>query len=264
MNVSGIRMSDLHAKIQSALQCLTTSSSGTVIQQVQKTLLQWEDQQTDVYVMSLISLMGFVPENITGQYIVDGEEYEKAANLRLAATLTLKVAIARRWKDRGRGKLRGDAGSGVGDINNNGVTFISEGVKTLVRHSMLSLVLTGNVPTLHQLLASNDTAQFAPITPITDMNQMSHNQVQLLQDQSLQTNAASLLATLARMDLPLKFHELIPTLIDGARSAQGFLHHVEQQRQHHHQQQKQFYETIRFNTIRVNPIRNQHAEVVGG
>eukprot|EP00956_Cyclotella_meneghiniana_P000935 scaffold1110_cov78-Cyclotella_meneghiniana.AAC.8 len=58
------------------------------------------------------------------------------------------------------------------------------------------------------------------VTSITNIDMLSLSQVDLLQDASLQINAAALLSKIGRMDLPMKFHELIPALVSGIQCTQ--------------------------------------------
>ena len=221
--------SELYANIQSALQCITDGSSPpSTIKQAQDALLQWEATNTDEYVMSLISLVGLTSDNNAA-----------AATLRLIAVLTLKSAIVRRWKNRGRGRV------GAPQI------LLSDAVKTYIRQSLLNLVLTGKI------VDNNNVTQ--PVVFITNPNEISMQQVELLQDKPLQTNAASLLSKIARMDLPLKFHELIPTLVEGMKCSRGVMSNliIQQQQQlaavvvsqQQQQQQIQIFQTILYNTM---------------
>ena len=210
---------DLQSHIQAALQCIT-SPSPPDINQAQEALLRWEDQHTDAYVTCLVSLVG-----VTSTTDADKPS---AAVLRLAAALTLKAAIVRRWKDKGRGKV---------GVQQN---LLSEDVKTLVRQSILSLVLTGSV-------GGNTDNQ---INYITNVNEVSHQQLELIQDRPLQTNASALLSKIARMDLPLKFHELIPTLVDGIKVSQGMINQLKQQQhQPQSEQMQQLFQTLLYNTM---------------
>jgi len=213
---------ELHAPIQAALQCITSPSPPGMIQQAQAALLQWEETHTDQYVVSLISLVGETSSAITVEI-----DASATATLRLAAVLTLKAAIVRRWKDKGRGK--------VGAQKN----LLTEGVKVLTRQSLLNLVLTGKVE------GQNNQTSF-----ITNPNEITSQQLELIQDCPLQTNAASLLSKVAIMDLPLKWHELIPTLVEGVKCAQGIVHQIKQQPQSQQMQQhQQIFQTILYNTM---------------
>mmetsp|Transcript_14453 Transcript_14453/g.31345 ORF Transcript_14453/g.31345 Transcript_14453/m.31345 type:complete len:1131 (-) Transcript_14453:272-3664(-) len=214
---------ELLVHIQAALQCITSPSSPPgMIQQAQAALLQWEDTHTDDYVAGLMSLVGSTSDRVEGNASV--------ATLRLAAVLTLKAAIVRRWKDKGRGKV------GVQK------SLLSDGVKTFIRQSMLNLILTGKVDCQQQTNQTNF---------ITNPNEITSQQLELLQDRPLQTNAASLLSKIARMDLPLKFQELIPTLVEGVKCSQGVVCQIQQQQQQtpQMQQQQRVFQTIRYNTM---------------
>ncbi|KAL9189207.1 hypothetical protein ACHAXT_011697 [Thalassiosira profunda] len=197
----------LQPQIQAALQCLHSPSSPAAIQQAQDALMRWEETQTDQYVVALVSLMGAAP-----------------STLRLAAVLALKAAVVRRWKDKGRGKV------GAPKI------LLTEGVKQLVRQALLQLVLAGR--------ADGHSNQ---ISFVTNLHELTSQQIELIQDRPLQTNAASLLSKIARMDLPLKFHQLIPTLVEGVKGAQT-LKRQQQQNQLELQHQR-ICNTIFYNTM---------------
>ena len=185
--------STLLIQIQSALHCLTMSSPPQTIAQAQAALLQLEEQHPDEYVVCLLTLVGC-----------------SAATIRLAAMLSLKAAVGRRWKDRGRGKLvRG---------NKTSQQLLCEPIKHTVRKSILQLVLTGSVstiPELHHMSNDYSGSSSIQIKYITRVSRLRSAQEELLQDYSLQTNAAALLGKIGKLDLPLKFHELIPSLVSG-------------------------------------------------
>lgn len=238
---------ELLTHIHSALQCLISSSPPETIQQAQDALLRWEESHTDEYVVSLLALVGGATcVKLSGAGGDASAEEKAAATLRLAAILSLKSAIVRRWKDRGRGKLRS---YGSSDNSN----LLSEGAKRAVRQSMLALVLTGTIPSYyeftHEISFNVDTAQ---TNYIFNANTASRQHIKLLQDQPLQTNAASLLSKLARMDLPLKFHELIPSLVEGMRNSHDVIRKINQhmqQQQPHLEHQKLMYQTIQKNSV---------------
>ena len=200
----------LHGHIQSALQCITSPSSPDMIKQAQDALLQYEESCTDEFALTLISLVG-----------------SQSSTLRLIAALTLKSAIVRRWKDKGRGR--------VGDPK----ILLSESTKTTIRQALLNLVISGKVESNNQ------------ISYITNPNEISNQQLALLGDRQLQTNTASLLSKIARMDLPLKFQDLIPSLVDGIKSYQGIVNQLRQQgpTSQQIQQQIQIYQTILYNIM---------------
>jgi len=199
----------LHGHIQSALQCITSpSSSPDMIKQAQDALLQYEESYADEYVITLISLVGG----------------SQSSTLRLIAVLTLKSAIVRRWKDKSRGRV------GAPKI------LLSEGTKATVRQTLLNFVISGKVESSNQ------------VSYITNPNEISNQQLGLLGDRQLQTNVASLLSKIARMDLPLKFQELIPSLVDGIKSYQVIVNQLQQQ-QPTSQQQIQIFQTIMYNIM---------------
>jgi len=203
----------LHGHIQSALQCITSSSSSPdMIKEAQDALLQYEESYADQYGLTLISLVGG----------------SQLATLRLIAVLTLKSAIVRRWKDKGRGRV------GAPKI------FLSEGAKATVRQILLNLVISGKVESTIQ------------VSYITNPNEISNQQLELLGDRQLQTNVASLLSKIARMDLPLKFQDLIPSLVEGIKSYQGIVNQLQQQQQPTSQQQMQQQQIQIFQTILYN------------
>lgn len=184
----------LHSQIQSALQCLTsTSTAPETITQAQAALLQWEEHHTDEYVTCLLSLIGC-----------------SAATIRLAAMLSLKAATLRRWKDRGRGKLSKNGGTAQ--------PLLCDAVKHAVRQSILQLLLSGYAPTLqdiHQMISRYNGSTSVEVNYISSIENLSQEQVEIIRDNPLQMNAAALLSKIGRMDLPLKFHELIPSLVSG-------------------------------------------------
>lgn len=138
-----------------------------------------------------------------------------SAITRLAAMLSLKAAVVRRWKDRGRGKLLCDGGTTQ--------LLLSEPVKHVVRQSVLQIVVNGSIPTiheLHQMIGGYSGSSAFQMSYISSIEMLSPGQAELIQDVSLQTNAAALLSKIGRMDLPLKFHELIPSLVYGVQYSQ--------------------------------------------
>ena len=202
----------LQSHIQSALQCITSPSSPDMIKQAQDALLQYEETHLDEYVLALILMVS-----------------SQSNTLRLIAMLTLKSAIVRRWKDKGRGRI--DAPK----------ILLSEGSKATVRQALLNLVISGKVE-------SSNQASY-----ITNPNEISNQQLELLSDRQLQTNAASLLSKIARMDLPLKFQDLIPSLVEGMKSYQGIVNQLQQQgpasQQQIQQQHIQIFQTILYNIM---------------
>lgn len=183
-------LSTLHSQIESALRILVSLSPPEVIGETQTLLLQWEEHHTDEYVVCLLSL--------TGCY---------TATIRLAAILSLKAAVTRRWKDRGRGKL---ARRGAHHL-------LSESVKHAVRLSTLQLICEGFVHSFQELSQMVRYPANSPIEVkcIANIDTLSSSQAELIQDKQLQTNAVALISKIGRMDLPLTFHELIPSLISG-------------------------------------------------
>ena len=220
---------DLQAHVQSALQCITSSpSSPDMIKQAQDALMQWEESHADEYVVALLSLISLTSDRVTTT--------QSVATLRLAAVLSLKSAIARKWKDKGRGKV------GASKI------LLSEHIKTLVRQTLLSLILTGKV----------EKHQNQPIIVyITNSNDITAQQLELVTDRPLQTNTAALLSKVARMDLPLKFQDLIPTLVDGIAVSHGVLRQIQQQS--NMQQEIQLFQTISYNIM--NCLENVLSEI---
>ena len=141
-------------------------------------------------------------------------QQQTAAVPRLAAALSLKACIGRKWKDRGRGRARplprrGDGQDGQQQSQQQPAppAFLSDATKDAVRFSILSMVVGASVhpatngqqlhmPTLSPALASL-----------------------LSSDPSIQSACTSLLARIGRFDLPMTFHELIPALISSACGA---------------------------------------------
>ena len=187
----------LHSQVQASLQCITSSTpQPQSIRQAQETLLALENDHVDEYVNCLLSLIGATSPS-------SPVEENAASTLRLAAILSLKAAISRRWKDRGRGRA---------DADQDKKKYLSEHVKQLVRIFIVNLVIAGGRHTN----SSNDIG----ISFITNVNEINAQQLELLQDRQLQHNAASLLSKIGRLDLPLKFHELIPTLVEAVKRSQ--------------------------------------------
>lgn len=162
----------------------------------------------DEYVNCLLSLIG-----ATSSSVEENAAAVAASSLRLAEILALKAAISRRWKDRGRGR------AATSNDANGEKRYLSEHVKQLVRMNVVNLVIAGrhnNIVTATNSSSSNDIH----INFITTINEITAQQLVLLQDRQLQHNAASLLSKIGRLDLPLKFHELIPTLIEAVKRSQ--------------------------------------------
>jgi hypothetical protein len=231
--------STLHTQIQAALHCLTSPSAPETIRQAQAALLEWEEQHSDGYVVSLLALVGTTSNNNSSE--VSNQDASSAATLRLAAMLSLKAAVVRRWKDRGRGKLVRN-----GDTAKNN-QLLCESVKYAVRQCILQLVLVGSIPTYQELCqiitAQNVTNSTHSVPYITNIDTLSIQQVELLQDRGLQTNASALLSKIGRMDLPLKFHELIPSLVNGVQLAREAI-----------KQQTATDAVIMFRTIQYNSM----------
>ena len=96
-------MQPLQIQVQSSLQYIIgqdgSSSSPESIHLAQQTLLALENDHVDEYVSCLLSLLVNTATSAATVTVTSSE----ASKLRLAAILTLKAAILRRWKDRGRG-----------------------------------------------------------------------------------------------------------------------------------------------------------------
>lgn len=169
-------------------------SPPSMVQAAQETLLAFENDHVDEYVNCLLSLLGTTSTDAT---------------LRLSAILALKAAISRRWKDCGHGG-RANASTNSREEGKKKY-YLSENVKQLVRISILNLVIG-------QQQNSNNIVNNENITINFDSQQL-----ELLQDRQLQHNAASLLSKLGRLDLPLKFQTLIPTLVHAIKWAQEMM-----------------------------------------
>jgi len=156
-------------------------------------------------VNSLLSLIGATSSSPSVEENADAVAAAASA-LRLAAILALKAAISRRWKDRGRGRAANEKRS-----------YLSEHVKQLVRTHVVNLVIAGR----HNVVTpTSNSGNDSHINLITNVNEITAQQLTLLQDRQLQHNAASLLSKIGRLDLPLKFHALIPTLIEAVKLSQ--------------------------------------------
>ena len=195
----------LHAQVQASLQYITSSSSPPqAIRQAQENLLALENDHVDEYVNCLLSLIGATSSSTSSV------EENNASTLRLAAILTLKAAISRRWKDRGRGRVA----AASNDVNEKKKKYLSEHVKQFVRTHVVNLVIAGG---------RHNSGNDVHINFITNINEITTQQLELLQDRQLQHNAASLLSKIGRLDLPLKFHELIPTLVEAVKRSQEII-----------------------------------------
>eukprot|EP00986_Skeletonema_menzelii_P006073 scaffold2303_cov141-Skeletonema_menzelii.AAC.7 len=191
----------LHSQVQASLQCITSSTSQPhAIRQAQEALLALENDHTDEYINCLLSLIG-----ATSPPSVQENAAAVASTLRLSAILSLKAAISRHWKDRGRGRAEDEKKK----------KYLSEHVKQLVRLSIVNLVIAGR----HNNNNSNDIG----LSFISNVNEITAQQFELLEDRQLQHNAASLLSKIGRLDLPLKFHELIPTLVEAVKRSQEMI-----------------------------------------
>eukprot|EP00804_Cyclotella_cryptica_P008499 CCRYP_004002-RB/>CCRYP_004002-RB protein AED:0.01 eAED:0.01 QI:3/1/1/1/1/0.75/4/605/1092 len=230
MDPSSITTLPPPSQIQSALHCLTATSnpipSPATIQQAQQALLHWESQHPNEYVVCLLSfLLGSTAAVQDRHHGNEPPTEENDSTLRLAAILALKAAVLRRWKDRGRGKLVRHDDHGKGATTHNVDTesrFLCDDVKHVTRQCLLRLIVSGSIPTREELYrdrGGNGAQQSLAVETLNFHNiihgTLSHGQVQLLQDRGLQTNAAALLSQIGRMDLPLHFQELIPTLVEG-------------------------------------------------
>lgn len=210
----------LQTQIQIALQYVSTHqpSQPGIIVQAQDALLHWEHDMPDAYVVALMSLVGSAHADLGGSNTASA-----AATLRLAAILSLKAAIVRRWKDRGRGSVQ--------------TNLLSENVKIFIRQSMLKVILSGKVDgQLTTNLALNP-------------NEITNQQMELIQDRSLQMNAAALLSKIARMDLPLKFHDLIPSLIEGMKFSRQSICQLQQGHSQYNQHHMTMYRSILYNSM---------------
>jgi len=137
----------------------------------------------------------------------------------LAAVLALKACVGRKWKDRGRGARplprRRNGGAGPGGTSNltassaagTSTTMMSDQTKDAVRYAIVSIIVGATVsPGAEQQLSG--------------MPQLSPDLAAVLtNDYGLQSACTSLVAKIGRLDLPMKFHDLIPTLVACATSA---------------------------------------------
>ena len=238
-----IIMQPLHIQVQSSLQCIigqdgssSSSSSPESIHLAQETLLALENDHVDEYVSCLLSLLLLVNTATSSATLTVASS--EASKLRLAAILTLKAAILRRWKDRGRGSGGGGGRSTDSTSDSMRQRYLSETVKQNVRMSLLKLVTARSVG--HQHHHDEQQQQFI---------------IELQHDRQLQHNASAVLAKIGRLDLPLKFHDLIPTLVTTIQEWQQQLQQLQQQQQQQQLQQKQqeqsiqLQQTIQYNTM---------------
>ena len=179
-----------------------SAGAAGAIKEAEAALLAWESAASDAYALGLLAVMHL--EQIPQQQV--------AAVPRLAAALSLKACIGRKWKDRGRGRARplprrGDGQDGQQQPQPAPPAFLSDSTKDAVRFSILSIV-TGS--TIHP--ATNGQQLHLPTLSPALASLLSS-------DPSIQSACTSLLACIGRFDLPMTFHELIPTLISSACGA---------------------------------------------
>lgn len=213
---------ELRSRVESALRRIASPSQPQSIQQAQDALLRWEEARADAYAVALASLIGATSSASDADAAAE-DPAASAATLRLAAVLALKAAATRRWKDRGRGR------AGAPKV------LFGEGVKTLIRQTVLNLVLAGKV-------MDGETGF------VNGPDEVTREQAELIQDRALQANAASLVSKIARMDLPLKWQELIPSLVEGVRRAQTTIHQMKQQ-QAPSREMQHLFQTLLYNTM---------------
>lgn len=172
----------MEGHVRSALVALSSPGANPgAINTANDTLMNYEEQCADAYVLYLASLSTSSP-----------------SSLRLSSVLVLKAAVKRRWKDKGRGK--------PGQMR----VFLDETTKAHVRSCLISVSLTGRLP-------CGDTTNLA----MRSTEAFGAEQLEIIQDSPLQTNVAALTATIARMDLPTRFQELIPTLVSSLSQTPG-------------------------------------------
>uniref|UniRef100_A0A7S4RP11 Importin N-terminal domain-containing protein n=2 Tax=Ditylum brightwellii TaxID=49249 RepID=A0A7S4RP11_9STRA len=154
------------------------STHSGKVKEAEFALLSWEQEDPNMYAHHLLSTF-FSME----------EEYAMA--VRLGALLSLKASVVRSWKDRGRGR----AGARK---------MMTSEMKEYVRKCILSIVTNGGADVI---IGEGEMK----------MTEKKWRFVQyLLEDKTLQKSASSLLSKIGRLDLPLSFHELIPTLVQYA------------------------------------------------
>ena len=133
----------LYSQVKTSLQYISSLSPSPpeTIRQAQETLLALENDHVDEYVTCLLSLIVTTTSSDDNIVYVAAPAVAAAAEartLRLAAILTLKAAISRRWKDRGRGRAKTLTTSETGQQQ-----YLSENVKQAVRMCILNLVIAG-------------------------------------------------------------------------------------------------------------------------
>jgi len=209
------------ANLLSALAVLSCGAGAAAagaagaIKEAESALLAWEAAAPDAYALGLLSVMHLEQLPQTPQVP------------RLAAALTLKACVGRKWKDRGRGRARplpstSSTGTGIRRGDGDGQqqpqqpkpqpappAFLSDVTKDAVRFSILSLVVGTTVhgaANAQQLHTSMPTLSPALATLLGN-------------ESSIQSACTSLLAKIGRFDLPMTFHELIPALVSSACGA---------------------------------------------
>ena len=191
-----------------ALNVLSCGGTGaaagggaTAIKEAESALLSWESLAPDAHALGLLSVMHLADQPASA-----------AAVPRLAAALTLKACIGRKWKDRGRGRARPLPRRGDEDAHHHQQqsppappAFLSDATKDVVRYSLLSMVVG---TTVHPCTNTQHVLHGPPLSQALATF--------LGNDSSIQSACTSLLAKIGRLDLPMAFHDLIPTLVSTA------------------------------------------------
>jgi len=156
-----------------AISGLQTGSEMTpgVIKEAENALLSWENSNPTPYAHHLLEILTS-PSSPTAPEIQVP---------RLAAVLTMKAMVGRKWKDRGRLSKK------------TKLILLDSDTKGQIRNVLLSVLTTGG--------AAGDY--------ILDRNLS----ISLIRDKTLMTTIGSILSKIGSSDLPLEFKELVPNLI---------------------------------------------------
>ena len=151
------------------LRAHTFFSAGQ-IKEAESNLLFLEESDPDIYATMLLNIIILPPD------------FNGSVAPRLAALLSLKAAISRRWINRARRK------------NLAKIPMFHEKTKSHIRTALLSLVTCGNM----------DHTPFYITFELSSI---------LANDRSLQASLAFTLSKIVKLDVPFTFHELAPTLV---------------------------------------------------
>lgn len=115
-----------------ALRCITGSQQAqqiitpTIIKEAEHALLSWENSNPSTYAILLLQVLTTTTA-ITQDHTIDSSSTVP----RLAAALSLKACIGRKWKDRGRLSKK------------EPLNLIDDSTKEQIRNVLLSMITTG-------------------------------------------------------------------------------------------------------------------------